>query len=539
MSIQSIAAYPREEVELVRSIVSPTAPDEIIRLVMHRCETLGVDPLGKMIYPINRPMKNSRLPSFSCPNCNAPLRKSNDGNGWYCWAKQGGCGKTYPNSHPLFAGAGEEAARVDNWVLQSSIDLFRSIAESSEGYAGQEGPYWCGEDAVWRDVWVPSGAPVAAKVGILRSTFREPLFAVAHFREYYGSDEEKSGGMSGKMPAGQIAKCAESLAIRRAFPSKLSGIYTADEMEQADRVETRSAPPTQAPAAAKTSVTVSEPLPPTPVAQTPPNALPASLPASLRAAAKALGIMPKQIDADLRRHQGDIGALEAEYVERATTKTPRGTAPPTSTRSERADAATAASKASIRPPENADDTAPAGGGKPVDELKMARLEAEAPAESSAPTAQDFERMWARFKVSGITKAEDRMNFIEYATGTRFQSRDEMTLDDIETVIEYLRHKDKVEKEATAAFSSDEEPEATDDAERRPTLIRAQAEFRSADSVALLQERFPAKSARDARLEYASKTVGFPVESFSVLSDAQISMILMRLNFETSKRKKPA
>ena len=122
--------------------------------------------------------------------------------------------------------------RQGKQTIQTGIDGFYKIADrvsrATGGTWGITETYWCGEDGQWRDVWLPTEAPAAAKVIVERNGSR--FTTVALTREY-----KAAGPMWQKMPSRMIAKCAEALAIRKAFPEDLSGLYTADEMQQADR----------------------------------------------------------------------------------------------------------------------------------------------------------------------------------------------------------------------------------------------------------------------------------------------------------------
>lgn len=118
--------------------------------------------------------------------------------------------------------------RQGRWGIQVSIDGARLIAERSGKYAGQTPTEWTSDGVNWVDVWLDSAAPRAARVGVHRADFREPLYAVATLDAYAAG-----GPMWKKMPALMLGKCAEMLALRKAFPQDLSGLYSTDEMDQA------------------------------------------------------------------------------------------------------------------------------------------------------------------------------------------------------------------------------------------------------------------------------------------------------------------
>jgi phage recombination protein Bet len=125
---------------------------------------------------------------------------------------------------------------------QTGIDGYRVIAhrviaETREAF-GYEDTLWCDTSGRWRDVWLANEAPAAAKVTVLRNGQR--FSAVALYREYVQTDWNGNPTRMWKnMGANQIAKCAEALALRKAFPHDLAGVYTAEEMAQADNPQTQ------------------------------------------------------------------------------------------------------------------------------------------------------------------------------------------------------------------------------------------------------------------------------------------------------------
>lgn len=108
--------------------------------------------------------------------------------------------------------------------IQISIDGFRLIADRSGKYAPSREPSYTYDKTGNLE---SATAYIKKHVG---GVWHE-ISATAFYVEYVQKTKEgKPNAMWAKMPRLMLAKCAESLVLRRAFPAELSGLYTADEM---------------------------------------------------------------------------------------------------------------------------------------------------------------------------------------------------------------------------------------------------------------------------------------------------------------------
>jgi len=177
--------FTPEEIALIHRTYMDGAKADDVALFVATCERTGLDPFARQIMPSSRnTQKNGQ------------------------W--------------------------VTLWTWLVTIDGLRKIAVDSGDYEGQEGPWWCGDDGVWHEVWTKKGPCFAAKVLVHRKGFRTGLSGIAKYESYV---QKKKDGQPNSVWANlgdhMTAKCAEALALRRAYPNEMAGLYTSDEMAQA------------------------------------------------------------------------------------------------------------------------------------------------------------------------------------------------------------------------------------------------------------------------------------------------------------------
>jgi phage recombination protein Bet len=170
----------REQIDLIKSTVAVGATDNELKLFLYTAAKRGLDPLLKQIYFIKR-------------------------NRW-----------------------NKETGQTESvGTIQTGIDGFRLISDRTKKLSG-----------IKRGVIREGGKLVGAWAEVYRSDWKEPARVEVSFNEY--KQVNKNGeliGLWATMSENQLQKCAEAAAHRMAFPEDLSGIYTDDEMGQAESPE--------------------------------------------------------------------------------------------------------------------------------------------------------------------------------------------------------------------------------------------------------------------------------------------------------------
>lgn len=176
--MSNMVKYNDEQLDLLKSTICKGLDDGEINLFAHVCKQTSLNPFMRQIYPVKRYDTN--------------LEK-------------------------------------DCMTIQTGIDGFRLIAERTGNYAPGREPTF-----IYNEHRKLESATAYIKKLTKDGTWHE-VSATAFFDEYAQRKKDKSlTTFWVKMGHNQLAKCAEALALRRAFPAEMSGIYTREEMQQAE-----------------------------------------------------------------------------------------------------------------------------------------------------------------------------------------------------------------------------------------------------------------------------------------------------------------
>lgn len=172
------SGFSYQQIDILKNSICKGATDEEFQIFLMACKQTQLDPFMKQIYAVKR--WDSRL-------------------------------------------------KRETMTIQTGIDGYRLMAERTERYAPGPKPSFSYDS---------NGLLLSATAYVKKMTKDGTWHVVeaeAYLDEYCQRDKEgKCTGMWRNMQRNQLAKCAESLALRKAFPAEISGVYTKEEMAQAD-----------------------------------------------------------------------------------------------------------------------------------------------------------------------------------------------------------------------------------------------------------------------------------------------------------------
>ena len=165
------------QITTIKETVAVGATDNELKLFLYQCSRTGLDPLSRQIHFIKRGGKAT---------------------------------------------------------IQTGIDGFRAIAERTGKYAGNDDYLFNNDMRMFDMLKAKMEHPITATATVYKIVggVKVSFSATAIWEAYCPKGGESF--MWKKMPYLMLGKCAEALALRKAFPNDLSGVYTEDEMQQAD-----------------------------------------------------------------------------------------------------------------------------------------------------------------------------------------------------------------------------------------------------------------------------------------------------------------
>lgn len=172
----AIVEYTRDQIELIKRTIAKGLSDDELELFVYQAKRTGLDPFSKQIHAVKR------------------------------W---------------------DDTQQMKVMTIQTGIDGYRLIADRT-------GLYVPGRDSTY--TYDQNGRLKTATAYVKKFSHGEwhEIAATAFWDEYV--QKKKDGGVTKfwrEKGHVMLSKCAESLALRRAFPQELSGIYTSEEMSQA------------------------------------------------------------------------------------------------------------------------------------------------------------------------------------------------------------------------------------------------------------------------------------------------------------------
>ena len=175
--MSELVTYTQDQVKLLQETIARGSTPQEFDIFLHACKRTGLDPFMRQIWVVKR------------------------------W---------------------DQSLGRESMSIQVGIDGFRLIADRTGNYSPGRAPEFTYDE---------KGNLLSATAFVQKRTADghwHEVAATAHIREYAATKKDGSmTNMWATKPHIMLGKCAEALALRKAFPADLSGLYTKDEMEQA------------------------------------------------------------------------------------------------------------------------------------------------------------------------------------------------------------------------------------------------------------------------------------------------------------------